>query len=147
VLEEIDPLPPERYVASLQTVAPALNLPTRAAAPAVLPTGSGKTAFAVPGPGATACSPAKSPLRGADDFPDEWQVLSPRHIASHSPAYDGAALQLLYELACQAEAAETQRPALHLLLFDGLIGPAPGALRQENLRYLFEYGRSGIWPW
>jgi len=63
------------------------------------------------------------------DFPDEWQVLSPRHIASAFSRYDGGPCTA-YELV-QAEAAE-HNAACHLLLFDGLDSAAPGASGQET---------------
>jgi hypothetical protein len=79
--------------------------------------------------------------------PREWQELEPPpHLLGLYPAYDPAAIDMLYDLACRAEAGTTDRTIL--LLFDGLdfaqhMHPAG----QENLRYLFAYGpRARIWP-
>ena len=81
------------------------------------------------------------------DFPNEWDGFETEpHCLGIYPAYDDPAIELLYELACQAEASV---PSVSVLLFfDGLdsalhIDP----VGQENLRYLLAYGpQARIWP-
>jgi len=84
------------------------------------------------------------------NFADEWRDFTDEaHCLDILPTYGEATTQLLYELACRVEAAETGplSPAV-LILFDGLdsvshLDPAG----QENLRYLLQFGpRAGIWP-
>ena len=81
------------------------------------------------------------------EFPDEWRVFeSTRHCLDIIQADDHAALELLYDLACQTESGNADSAVL--LLFDGL----DSALHfdpsgQSNLRYLLESGpRAGVWP-
>lgn len=84
------------------------------------------------------------------NFPDEWRDFeSVPHCMGVIPAQDDSPAELLYKLACQAEAAQTTPKSLFtMLLFDGLdsalqLDPSS----QENLRYLLEYGpQAGIWP-
>ena len=80
-------------------------------------------------------------------YPDEWRVFEKTaYCLEIASVHDQAALELLYELACRAEAGG-KGPAL-LLLFDGLDwAPRLDATGQQNLRYLLECGpQAGVWP-
>lgn len=81
------------------------------------------------------------------DFPDEWDGFhAGAHCTGIYPTSHNTTIDLLYELACQAETGASATSTV--LLFDGL----DSALRmdplgQENLRYLLASGpQACIWP-
>ncbi len=92
-------------------------------------------------------SPTRVRYAVLTDFPDEWDGFqSGPHCLGIYPTYHSTAIDLLYELACQAETGASATSTV--LLFDGLdttIKMDP--LGQENLRYLLAYGpQACIWP-
>jgi hypothetical protein len=153
VLEQIGSIPSDQLLFGVASDGLPLLLNLRRASPGPLlvlaDQGSGKTLFL------QVLARAASRLLSIDrvryavltDFPDEWDGFENEpHCLGVYPAYDSSTIDLLYELACQAEAGAEQ--AAVLLLFDGLdsalhIDP----IGQENLRYLLEYGpQAHIWP-
>ncbi len=156
VLDELDPLPPEALLFGIAAdgLPLMLNMRDPSTGPLLVlaDRGSGKTAFL------QFLAHAANRLLSSDkiryavltDFPDEWRDFeSAPHCLDVIPAYDESAGQLLYELACQAEAAgaEPASPAI-LLLFDGLDSALHmDSAGQENLRYLLECGpQASLWP-
>jgi hypothetical protein len=114
--------------------------------------GSGKTAFLQFLAHATnrLLSSEKVRYTVLTNFPDEWRDFkSETHCMDILPTYGNATTQLLYELACRVEAAETgpANPAV-LLFFDGLDSVLHlDQAGQENLRYLLHFGpRARVWP-
>ena len=156
ILDELDPLPPDALLFGIAADGLPLMLnmrdPSTGPLLIVADRGSGKTAFL------QFLARAANRLLSSDklryvvltDFPDEWHEFeTSAHCVDVVPAYEEAAGQLLYELACQAEAAASEPvDPVTLLLFDGL----DSALHmdqagQANLRYLLECGpRAGLWP-
>jgi hypothetical protein len=114
--------------------------------------GSGKTAFLQFLAHATNRLLPSEKVRYAvlTNFPDEWRDFeSAGHCIDILPGYGDSTTQLLYELACQVEAAETgpANPAV-LLFFDGLDSVLQlDQAGQENLLYLLHYGpKAAVWP-
>lgn len=153
VLDELKPLPPEALLFGIASdgLPLLLNMRDPSTGPLLIlaDRGSGKTAFLQFLAESTnrLLSAEKVHYTILTDFPDEWDKLEiGQHGIGIIPAYEPAAVEMLYELACQAEAGSPG--PITLLLFDGLdaslhIDP----IGQENLRYLLECGpQAGVWP-
>jgi hypothetical protein len=155
VLEEVEPLPPDALLFGIASdgLPLLLNLRDSSTGPLLVlaERGSGKTAFLqFLAQAVTRLLPSEK-IRYCvlTVFPDEWRDFeSTPHCMGILPVYEPAALEMLYELACQAEAAHTTVQPAILLLFDGLDAVLHlDTSGQENLRYLLECGpRAGIWP-
>jgi len=153
VLGRIGPIPSDALLFGIASDGLPLLLNLRDAAPGPLlvlaDQGGGKTLFlqTLARAASLLLSPERARYAALTDFPGEWDGFeAERHCLGVYPTYDGSAIDLLYELACQTEAGAAD--AAILLLFDGLdsilrIDP----VGRDNLRYLLEYGpRAGIWP-
>jgi hypothetical protein len=156
VLDELDPLPPDALLFGIAADGLPLMLNMRDARTGPLlvlaDRGSGKTAFLQFLAHAANRLLSNNSVRYSvlTDFPDEWRDFeSAPQCLGVIPAYEESASPLLYELACQAEAAGTKPtgPAI-LLLFDGLDSALHMDMAgQENLHYLLECGpQAGLWP-
>lgn len=153
VLEQVGAIPPDALLFGIASDGLPLLLNLRDGAPGPLlvlaDQGSGKTMFlqVLARAASGLLSPDRVRYAVLTDFPDEWDGFeSEAHCLGIYPAYKSSAIELLYELACQAEAGAAKTAVL--LLLDGLdsalhIDP----VGQENLRYLLEYGpQAHIWP-
>ncbi len=153
VLEQIGAVPPDALLFGVASDGLPLLLNLRDGAPGPLlvlaDQGSGKTMFlqVVARAASGLLAPERVRYAVLTDFPDEWDGFeNEMHCLGVYPAYDGSAIELLYDLACQAEAGMAETAVL--LLFDGLDSILHmDQVGQENLRYLLECGpRAGIWP-
>lgn len=154
VLKQIGSIPPDALLFGIASDGLPLLLNLRNASPGPLlilaDQGSGKTLFLQLLARATTrmLSPERVRYAIITPFPDEWDGFqSGPHCLGIYPTYHQTALDLLHELACQAEAGITEISTI--LLLDGLDSAlnTDDIAMQENLRYLFECGpQAGIWP-
>jgi hypothetical protein len=156
ILDELDPMPPDALLFGIAAdgLPLMLNMRDARAGPLLVlgDRGSGKTAFLqfLAHAADRLLSNGSARYSVLTDFPDEWREFeSAPQCLGVIPAYDESAGQLLYELACQAEAAgkEPVGPML-LLLFDGFDSALHlDTAGQDNLCYLLDYGpQAGLWP-
>jgi len=153
MIKKIGTVPPDALLFGVASDGLPLLLNLRNANPGPLLTvadqGSGKTLFLQLLAHAITrlLSPTRVRYAVLTDFPDEWDGFqSTTHCLGIYPTYHRTTVDLLYELACQAETGASVTSTV--LLFDGL----DSALRmdplgQENLRYLLTFGpQACIWP-
>ena len=129
VLEQIGSIPRDALLFGIASDGLPLLLNLRDGAPGPLlvlaDQGSGKTMFMqlLARAASRLLSPDRVRFAVLTDFPDEWDGFeSGPHCLGVYPAYDASTIELLYELACQAEAGPADTAIL--LLFDGLNWPA-----------------------
>ena len=153
LLEQIGSIPPDALLFGVASDGLPLLLNLRDASPGPLlvlaDRGSGKTVFlqVLARAAGRLLSPDRVRYAILTDFPDEWDGFEREpHSLGIYPAYESAAVQLLYELACQAESGAAHISVL--LLFDGLDSALHlDPVGQENLRYLLAYGpQARVWP-
>jgi hypothetical protein len=110
--------------------------------------GSGKTAFLKAlVRSAALLSPGDVRFSAVTDFPDEWDSFgSDSQLDGVWPAYEKESAELLFTLACRAQARESASP--YVLLFDGLDSILHmDTTAQNNLDYLLSHGPQAlIWP-
>lgn len=153
VIKQIGKIPPNALLFGIASDGLPLFLNLRNASPgpllALADQGSGKTLFLqlLARAAARLLSPEKVRYAVLTEFPDEWDGLQREpHCLGIYPTFHSTAMDLLYELACQAESGPAETSTI--LLCDGLDGILRiDPLAQENLRYLLEYGpQSFVWP-
>lgn len=153
VLKQIGHVPPNALLFGIASDGLPLLLNLRNASPgpllALADQGSGKTLFLqlLARAAARLLSPERVRYAVLTEFPDEWDGLQNEpHCLGIYPTYHSTAIDLLYNLACQAEAGASETSTI--LLCDGLDGILRvDPLGQENLRYLLENGpQAFVWP-
>lgn len=152
-LKKIGNIPPDALLFGIASDGLPLLLNLRNARPGpllvVADQGSGKTLFLQLLARATARLLSATRVRYAvlTDFPGEWDDFqSESHCLGIYPTYHSTTVDLLYELACQAETGASATSIV--LLFDGLDSTIKlDSLGQESLRYLLAFGpQACIWP-
>lgn len=152
-LKQIGSIPPDALLFGIASDGLPLLLNLRNARPGPLMVladqGSGKTLFLqlLAQAATRLLSPNRVRYAVLTDFPDEWDGFqSAPHCLGIYPPYHNTAIDLLYELACQAETGGSATSIV--LLFDGLDSAIRmDPLGQESLRYLLAHGpHASIWP-
>jgi len=153
LIKQIGPIPPDALLFGIASDGLPLLLNLRNARPGPLlvlaDRGSGKTLFLqlLARAAARLLAPDRVQYAVLTEFPGEWDgfQVGP-HCLGIYPLHHDSAMDLLYQLACQAEAGRAETSIV--LLVDGLdstLKMDPTA--QENLRYLLENGpQACIWP-
>lgn len=153
LLRQIGPLPPNALLFGIASDGLPLLLNLRNASPGPLlvlaDQGSGKTLFLqlLARAMSRLLSPDRVRYAVLTEFPGEWDGFqNEQHCLGIYPLHHDSTMDLLYHMACQAEAGAIQTSIV--LLVDGLdaiLNLDPTA--QENLRYLLEHGpKAYIWP-
>ena len=152
-LKQIGSIPPDALLFGIASDGLPLLLNLRNSRPgpllALADQGSGKTLFLqlLARAASRLLSPNRVRYAVLTDFPDEWDGFqSGPHCLGIYPTYHSTAIDLLYELACQAETGASATSII--LLYDGLDSAIRmDPLGQESLRYLLAYGpQACIWP-